>query len=102
MGTQQQRQIPRGEQTVADLAKRITPAKRELMEAIKAGRVVWCGSVTTCREGRRTRQVTGEVNWLRSHRLAHLPTETMGKPQRPVALTSRGHEILASRAGAGA
>jgi hypothetical protein len=93
---------PKAEQTIDDLAPRITQARRDLMDAIEAGAVNWhyprtaASSHSTAREGRRTRVVTGEVNWLRSHGLATLalPASTKAE-QRRVILTPKGHDLLA-------
>lgn len=102
MGTPQPRQIPKAEQTIEDLAPRITQARRDLMTAIEAEKVDWhypktaASSHSTVGEGRRTRVVTGEVNWLRSHALAALaPPASAKAEQRRVILTAKGQELLA-------
>jgi len=93
--------IPRGQQTVEDLRPRVTDARLSLLLAIEAGNVTWHypktaeHSHTTIREGRRSRVITGEVNWMRSHGLAVLGTAPSTKSeQRPVVLTPKGAELL--------
>ncbi len=95
--------IPGKQQTLDQIAARMNDARRELMEAVHAGRVAWYrptdgsrfGKTVWDRGSRRAQTVTGEVNWLRSHGLATLGQDVKtDATARVVVLTGRGRTLL--------